>query len=387
MNIILKTKKYLKYIDQGIYSLSTLLLSLLAPLFFSDQVSAEILYLISFLLLFLAATSAIFVTQILSTHDEDGFLLSKIFTIFVWTSILAFTATFLLDSLFTISYIYFFYFSYVFCTVDFLRRLFIRQRKDNCSLYLSVFSLITIPLSYFVASTFNMELWKTAFILLSLIVSPFYYIYFKLFWIKPTFESSFTIKFIKNAILALLSFGIAWAATQGIFVILYDQVGNTIFVKQKIIFSILGFFNVIMIVQENKYQPLYSHALKTGLTDSVIHLDKSVNLESHLLLILCLFISMIFYVVDSDLFLSFFIFSIYRYIFGLSKKYVYYLRADDKYQFLVISNLLSVLSLGGIYLIIGKYLNTDIVIPLFFIIHSSVFLMTISFLKSRSYYA
>ena len=108
MKILNLVWKYLRYIDQAIYSLSTLLLSVLAPFFFSVDQAAEVLYLISFLLLFLAGTTAFFVTPILSIHDESNELVSKIFRIFSIFIIFIFFITFILKNIFVIENIYFF---------------------------------------------------------------------------------------------------------------------------------------------------------------------------------------------------------------------------------------------------------------------------------------
>lgn len=384
MNIVRILKKFSKYIDQGFYSLCTLLLSLLAPVFFSNQESAEILYLISFLLLFMAATTAIFTTQMLSIYDKDNQVVEKIFRMFIGTSLIVYLITLVWHITIGLENPFFFYFAYLFCTIDFFRRMFIRQGKDNWSLYLSTSCLIIVTSSYFIANIININFWQIAFFLSLTIVLPSYYFYIKNFRCKVLYEIDFIKRFVKNGILALASFGLAWAATQGIFVTLYDSVGSSIFVEQKLIFSILGFFNIIMIVQENKYQPLYAAVVLNENATSISKLDKLVNTESHILFIVCIVLFLIFYIVNLDFYLSFLIFSIYRYFFGLSKKNIYYFRAIGRYQYLLISNLLSLIILGVIYVFANDKIYTDYIIPICFLMHSIVFLFTSNFFKLRN---
>ena len=387
MSIVEKIDKYLQYVDQGVYSLSTLLLSLLAPVFFSSEKSAEILYLISFLLLFLAATTAIFTTQMLSMHDEKKESVEKVFKLFFLTLLIACFITFIWQVLLGLENSFFFYFSYIFCAIDFLRRVFIRQGKELWSLYISISCFVFVPTSYYISSISDISFWKIAFFPALTIVLCSFLFYISFFSFRVVYSKSFIKVFSKNGFLALTSFFLVWCTTQGIFVILYDSVENSIFVQQKLIFSVLGFFNIIMIVQENRFQPLYTYSFIHGDIKKIKILDKSVNIESHILFSLCIFLSILFYIFSMSFYFYFLLFSIFRYFIGLSKAPVYYFRAAGKYVYLVLSNSLSLFALGFLYLTTNNEIRMGYVIPIYFLVNSSVFLLTIVFFRFRSVHA
>lgn len=379
-----KIFNYLRYIDQGFYSLSTLLLSLLAPVFFSTEISAEILYLISFFLLFLAIVTAIFVTQMLSIHDENNEVSEKIFRLFILFVFIIFTVTYIWQFFVGIKNPFFFYFSYLFCIIEFIRRLFIKQGEEVWSLCISIACLIFIPSSYYFASLRGGGLWKILSFSMVIIVLPTLYLYFVRFHCQVNYDRRFIRSFFKNGLLALFSFGLVWVATQGVFVVFYENVGSKEFVQQKLMFSILGFFSIIMLVQENKYQPLYSSAISRKDLALLKKFDRAVGVESHLLFILCIVLTLIFFITGFDFYLSFLLFSVYRYILGFSKKYIYYLRAEGDYIHIALSNLYSLIILGIVYVIFFERIDTKYIIPVFFIIQVSTFLFMISFYKLRS---
>ena len=287
MKILNLALKYIKYIDQAIYSLSTLLLSVLAPFFFSVDRAAEILYLISFLLLFLAGTTAFFVTPILSIHDESNELVSKIFKTFSIFILSIFFITLLLSNIVFVRNIFFFYFAYSFCYLELLRRIFIRKNYNNYSFILSIGMLVLILISYFLSSIIQIDFWEILFYFSFLLVSSGVYFYFKNINCNVVFDNTFLKKIFRNGFLSLGSFAVMWCATQGVFVVFYNDMDNAIFVEQKLIFSLLGFFNIIMIVQENKYQPLYSKSIADSNLQLLEKYDKSVNYESYILLVFC----------------------------------------------------------------------------------------------------
>ena len=160
MNVLSIYSKYFRYFDQAIYSLSTLLLSILAPLFFFEDKAAEILYLISFLLLFLAGITAFFVTPILSIHDDSNNLVSKIFKLFSCVFVFGFLTVFSLKIFLNIENVYFYYFCFLFCAIELLRRIFIRKDFDVYSFFLSSGMFVLFPLAYFISSSYIFNFWS-----------------------------------------------------------------------------------------------------------------------------------------------------------------------------------------------------------------------------------
>ncbi len=387
MGVIARVTKYVRYVDQGLYSLSTLSLSLLAPVFFEAEKSAQILYLISFLLLFLAVTTAVFVTQLLSMHDEKNETVERISKLFFESILIAFTLTAGWHFFVGLEDPFFFYFSYLFCSIDFLRRLFIRRGEVLWSLCLSMGFMLIIPVAYYLASNLDMNFWTVAFCLSLALILPFFCPYIRWFRYKIKYEKTFIINFVKNGILALISFLLVWAVTQGIFVVFYSAVENYIFVQQKLIFSILGFFNIIMLVQENKYQPLYAASFSRKDLVSIKDFDKKVNLESHYLLLLCVSIFFMLYFFDFDFYIHFLLFAIYRYFMSLSKRHVYYIRASGNYYYLVIANVLSICFLGFFYLLLKEFIDISYAVPICFILYAIFFISTLMLLKSRGNHA
>ena len=387
MKILNLAWKYLNYIDQAVYSLSTLLLSVLAPFFFSVGKAAEVLYLISYLLLFLAATTAFFVTPILSIHDESNELVSKIFRIFSALILIVFLVTLIVGNIFIIEDIFFFYFAYSFCVLELLRRIFIRKNYNNYSLMLSVGMLLLILISYILCSITKIDFWEISFYFILFLTSMGGYFYFKTIDCNVGISNIFFKNILRNGFYSLGSFLVMWCATQGIFVVFYGDVDNTVFVEQKLIFSVLGFFNIIMIVQENKYQPLYSKSIVDSNVKILKSYDKRVNYESYILLIFCFLLFFVFLILDYKFYISFLIFAIYRFLMGISKSKVYFLRAIGKFEFLLISNIVALSVIAIVYFIGGLSYFDFYQIPLYFLIHSLVFLIIVTYFRNRDYYA
>lgn len=387
MKILNLAWKYLRYIDQAVYSLSTLLLSVLAPFFFSIGQAAEVLYLISYLLLFLAGTTAFFVTPILSIYDESNELVSKIFRIFSVLILFVFFVTFIIGNILVIEDIFFFYFAYSFCVLELLRRIFIRKNYNNYSFILSIGMFVLILISYCLAYINQNEFWKILFYFILCLISIGVYFYFKKIDCNVQIDNIFLKKILKNGIYSLGSFFVMWCATQGIFVVFYEEIDNIVFVEQKLIFSILGFFNIIMIVQENKYQPLYSKSVIENNKKILQSYDKYVNYESYILLIFCFLLFFIFLFFDYQFYISFFIFTIYRFLMGISKSKVYFLRAINGFRFLLISNIVALSVIALVYFIDGLRYFNFYQIPLYFLIHSFVFLIIVTYFRNRGFYA
>ncbi|VXA81322.1 membrane hypothetical protein [Acinetobacter sp. 8I-beige] len=387
MKILNLAWKYLRYIDQAVYSLSTLLLSVLAPFFFSVGQSAEVLYLISYLLLFLAGTTAFFVTPILSIHDESNVLVSKIFRIFSALILFVFILTFIVGNILIIKNIFFFYFAYSFCVLELLRRIFIRKNYNNYSFILSVGVLVLILISYFLSNIIHNDFWEILFYFILFLTSIGVYFYFKEIDCNVEISNIFLKNFLRNGIHSLGSFIVMWCATQGVFVVFYGSIDNAIFVEQKLIFSVLGFFNIIMIVQENKYQPLYSKSVAEGNMEILQSYDKHVNHESYILLTFCFLLFFIFYFFNYKFYISFFIFAIYRFLMGISKSKVYFLRAIGRFEFLLISNIVALSVIAVVYFVGGLNYFNFYQIPLYFLIHSLVFLIIVTYFRNRGFYA
>lgn len=387
MNIVEIFTKYFRYLDQAIYSISTLLLSILAPLFFSKEQSAEILYLISFLLLFLAGVSAFFITPILSLHDDSNNLVSKMVKLFLYVAIFITLAIFFSKILFNIQNIYFYYFSLLFCNIELLRRIFIIKNFHIFSFFLSCSMFILIPLTYFITSQYIFNFWKVLFYFSIPIIILGYYFFKKNIGSKVILDKKFLNKIFKIGFFSIGSFVVMWCATQGIFVVFYEILDNSVFVEQKLIFSVLGFFNVVMIVQENKYQPLYAKAIVNNDLVQIKHYNKAVNIESYLLLLVCIICFFIFYVLDYSFYLAFLIFSIYRFLMSISKSNIYCIRAIGKFKYLVGANLIALFIIYTLFLF--KLLNVfgNYQIPLYFSIHAFIFFILTYYLKNRGFYA
>jgi hypothetical protein len=381
MYLIGKIRSKFRYVDQGVYSLATLLLSLLAPVFYSPEESAELLYFVSFLLLFLAATTAIFVTQMLSMHDAEGRNEKKFLGMFVVCISVAFMVTGVLQLFAGLKEPFFYYFSYIFCLVEFNRRLFLRVGRDGWSLILSVGCFLIVPLSYLLAGVLFAGFWKVAFVIGVVFVIPVFCVSLFVVGVEIPKDCIFLKKIATNGVQSLTSFGLVWMVTQGVFVAFYDVVDGATFVQQKLIFSVLGFFNVFLIVQENKYQPLYSSAVMRGDVSLLKKYDSDVNKEGRVLLGFCALAFVLMIAVDVGYSFSFILFSVYRYFASISKSSVYYFRAVGKYFYLMLSNIFSLIALLVVYFLWGEKISPAYVIPVFFVLHAGVFLMAISFLK------
>jgi len=387
MNILSIFSKYFRYFDQALYSLSTLLLSILAPLFFFKDKAAEILYLISFLLLFLASVTAFFVTPILSIYDESNNLVSKIFKLFFYVLIFCFLTVFSLEILLGIKNIYFFYFSFLFCTIELLRRIFIRKEFYVYSFLLSSGMFILFPLAYFISSYYFFDFWELLFYLSFFLALLGSLIYKKNISVRVTLDKIFLNKILEIGFFSIGSFFLMWCATQGIFVVFYNDLDHSVFVEQKVIFSILGFFNIIMIVQENKYQPLYAKAVGDTNIGKLKQYDKSVNFESYMLFFLCSIIFLLLYFMEYSYYISFFIFSLYRFFLSISKINIYYIRAIGKFKYLLLANFIALFFVLIIYILDFLVVFNHYQIPLYFLIHSFVFFIVTYLFRSREFYA
>lgn len=387
MKILSVCSKYFRYIDQAIYSLSTLLLSILAPLFFFEAKAAEILYLISFLLLFLASVTAFFVTPILSIHDDSNTLVSRIVRLFSYVLIFCFLTVFSLKILLDIKNIYFYYFSFLFCTIELLRRIFIRKDFYVYSFFLSSGMFILFPSAYFISSFYLFDFWEVLFFISFFLVFLGYLFYKKNIDVRVTLDKSFLNKIFEIGFFSIGSFFLMWCATQGIFVVFYNGLEHAVFVEQKVIFSILGFFNIIMIVQENKYQPLYAKAVGDNNISKLKNYDKSVNFESYMLFFLCFIIFLLLYFMKYSYYISFFIFALYRFFLSVSKINIYYIRAVGKFKYLLLANLIALLVVLIVYILNFLVVFNHYQIPLYFLIHSFVFLIVTYLFRSREFYA
>ncbi|RSN75492.1 hypothetical protein [Acinetobacter haemolyticus] len=387
MNVLSIFSKYFRYFDQAIYSLSTLLLSILAPLFFFEDKAAEILYLISFLLLFLAGITAFFVTPILSLHDDSNNLVSKIFKLFSCVFVFGFLTVFSLKIFLDIENIYFYYFCFLFCAIELLRRIFIRKDFYVYSFFLSSGMFVLFPLAYFISSSYIFNFWEVLFYLSFFLALLGFFIYKKNVAVKVSLDKSFLNRVFEIGFISMGSFFLMWCATQGIFVVFYNGLEHAIFVEQKVIFSVLGFFNIVMVVQENKYQPLYAKAVVDGDIFEVRNYDRSVNFEGYALLFFCFILFILFYFMKYSFYISFFIFALYRFFLSVSKINVYYIRAIGKFKYLLLANMIALLVIFIVYLLDCLVVFYNYQIPLYFLIHSLVFLITTYFFRSREFYA
>ncbi|WP_180108598.1 hypothetical protein [Acinetobacter sp. YH12147] len=387
MNILNIFSKYFRYFDQAIYSLATLLLSILAPLFFFEDKAAEILYLISFLLLFLAGTTAFFVTPILSIYDDSNSLVSKVFRLFSYVLIFGFLIVFSLSDLLDIKNIYFYYFSFMFCAIELLRRIFIRKDFNVYSFYLSSGMFVIFLLAYFISSFYFFDFWMVLFYLSFFLALFGFFIYKKNVAVKVSLDKSFLNRVFEIGFISMGSFFLMWCVTQGIFVVFYNGLEHAVFVEQKVIFSVLGFFNIVMVVQENKYQPLYAKAVVGSDVFKIRSYDRSVNFEGYALLFICFILFILFYFMKYSFYISFFIFALYRFFLSISKINVYYIRAIGKFKYLLLANMIALLVTFVVYLLGFLVVFYNYQIPLYFLIHSSVFLITTYFFRSRDFYA
>lgn len=247
--------------------------------------------------------------------------------------------------------------------------------------------LVFILLSYFLSSIIQIDFWEILFYFNFFLVSSGVYFYFKNIDCDVIFDNIFLKNIFRNGFLSLGSFAVMWCATQGVFVVFYNDMDNAIFVEQKLIFSVLGFFNIIMIVQENKYQPLYSKSIADSNLQLLEKYDKSVNYESYILFVFCFLFFVGFFILDYSFYLSFFIFALYRFLMGISKKRIYFVRAIGKFEYLLASNIVALGVIAIIYFIGGLSYFDIYQIPLYFLIHSLIFLIIVTYFRNRGFYA
>lgn len=383
MDFKIINSKYFRYIDQAFYSVSTLLLSVLAPLCLMESDAAEVLYLISFLLLCLSLTTAFFVTPIITINDDSNETISRIFIIFVGILVFLFSTTFVLNKIVDLKNLLFFYFVYLFCSLEFFRRVFIRKNLHKFSFFISMGMFFLIPLSYFFVFFYKTDIWLS--LSLSLAFLFFCSVAFLASFIS--FKVNLNLEFIKKifriGLVSVGSFFVMWCSTQGVFVILYDHISHNVFIEQKLIFSILGFFNIIMLVQENKYQPLYSKAISSMDFSNIKKYDLSVNLESYIFLFLGILFFTFFWLLNFSFYLSFLLFTVFRFLMAISKSKVYYIRAIGRFEYLLYSNLIALILLLFIYIFGWFSAFKEYQIPMYFVTHAFVFWILTNLWKKR----
>ena len=173
---------------------------------------------------------------------------------------------------------------------------------------MSMGTFLFIVISYILYKITQIQFWKILFYSIAFLTAFGMYFYFKNIDCKFKINKNFLINIYRNGFYSLGSFLIMWCATQGVFVVFYGDIDDTAFVEQKLLFSVLGFFNIIMIVQENKYQPLYAKSIVNSNIEILNNYDKAVNRESYILLFFCSLIVVIFYISGYEFYISFFIF-------------------------------------------------------------------------------
>ena len=72
---------------------------------------------------------------------------------------------------------------------------------------------------------------------------------------------------------------------------------------------------------------------------------------------------------------------------GISKKRIYFVRAIGKFEYLLASNMIALGIIAIIYFIGGLNYFDIYQIPLYFLIHSLIFLIIVTYFRNRGFHA
>lgn len=340
-------KRSLSYLDQGIASLVFFSLNVLPPLCMDSASAASVLYSASWAVLGVAFAQSLFGVPLLSTYRAGmEWIISEIAYFYIATVLAIGFCIILLDLYFCLFQrvsLGFFFFIFVSGGAEIARRGLLVQGKTSRSCCISVVYFSSIIVGVLAGSASNDAQWIWA-IASALTGSYVFFIFTNDLLVFSRAQRTLAdVAFHLKSVLvqgsySLLSFGIFWAGTQGLFIFFYDVTDANVFVQQKILFSIMGLSTVLMVVQENRFQPLYVLLVNKQDRTRLLAAAKEISKQNWLFIFATVTVSTTYSLIEDYPLTVLALMILHRQVFGLAKEFVYFLRATLNHRAISISS-------------------------------------------------
>ena len=356
-----------RYLDQALFAAILFSINLLTPYLVEIELAAEILYLSSWVMLWGAISVAFFGIPMVATVSEGESWKAREILIFylllsaVFFSVLWFLIKIGLVNSKVITSVVFFAIAWGFA--DLLRRSFLIKGGVTKSLVVALICVLSVlvGLFYLYFSQIGNMLWIVGSVGPSALIILFLLnrVHVNGDVNKRTFRQicKHSKDLLRTGSYNFLSYLLVWTATQGLFVFFFQTVDASVFVDQKWVFSLFGLYGILMVVQENRFQPAYSKAFSLNNTDQVAELDKKIKYENSIMLYAGIITGIAIYVFSNSYPISLiFLVVMFRQVFGNAKRFVYVMRGDNQYKQVMFSHFFACLvSYAVSLLLIGSY--------------------------------
>jgi hypothetical protein len=338
----------LRYADQVLTTMVFLTINLASPYLFSEQMASRLLYESSWALLGAVIATAGFGTQFLARAGQrDRGDARNVLAAYGLTGI-AVAALFLISQAADICapghLAGLVAFGYVWGACDLVRRIALSANRVALSAALSAASFVSVAGALGLASRVgHAELvWGASFTGVGLAICVALFVLWRYGLLQRDSDASlprYLYATSRGSLTTLASYGLAWLATQGLFVLWYRKMSAAMFIETKWAFTLLGVFGVALAVQQNRYQPAISSAIfqtnRNRTTDLLVELRRE---NAFIGIFAVVVIAVAVYLRPEIGLLTCALLLIYRQCFALSMTNVYVLRARGRFDSIMFSN-------------------------------------------------
>lgn len=337
---LLSKDSFFRYFDQGLIALIVLAINLIPPQISSSETASHILYQASWILLGSSIAAALFGVPIMAiANSVNADVIQKCAS--MHTIILA-----ALTPLIAVAYYIdsttgsFLVFACIWATIELMRKSALSGNRVASSLFTSLLCMVAITCA--MTGLYLTQSITVFWLIAAAINLPFclYYLANNLRLKSVSKQTASTSSILQAGVQSSLSFILVWLSTQGLFILLYKFTDNSAFIEQKTLFSLLGVFTLLMTVQENRFQPLYRNIISKADATALSKIERSINVENSLIAIIALLTVIAWYfTTNTGGYTAIIMLYFYRLLFASAKKYVYFLRAQNLYRQIMLSNL------------------------------------------------
>lgn len=338
-----------RYLDQALFAAIIFSINLITPYLVEMELAAEILYLSSWVMLWGVFSVAFFGMPMVATVLKgENWKAREILTFYLLSSMICFSVLWLLIIIGlvnskVITSVVFFAIAWGFA--DLLRRSYLIKERVTKSLVVALICVLSVLMGLFYLYFFPMDnvLWIVGSLGPSVLII--------LFLLNRAHVNADVNKrnfrqicghakaLLRNGLYNFLSYLLVWMATQGVFVFFFKMVDASFFVEQKWVFSLFGLYGVLMVVQENRFQPMYTEAFSLNDAERVEELDRKIKLENLIMLCAGVATGIALYVFSNSYPITLiFLVVLYRQVFGNAKRFVYVMRGGNQYKQVMLSH-------------------------------------------------